>query len=117
MQDLRSIASILTLFAVPLTALVVMACGVWREFRRRDDDIVVRLLGNYGAVPSTATLKMTELLGNAIDHDVLLRLEAQAKRNRRSVEEEHRAILDAALSGRVGIWSRTALALRKLTKR
>jgi plasmid stability protein len=101
MQNLSCVIDALGLFAVPFAMLAVMACGLWRELRRSDDGgLVLRLLNNDDDPSPWASLKMTELLANAIDRDVLDRLEVRALSNRRSVADEHRALLHAALSRR-----------------
>jgi hypothetical protein len=97
MENLSCVIDTLGLFALPFAMLAVMAWGVWRRLRQSDDGFILGLLNNDDDPSPWASLKMTELLANAIDRDVLHRLEVRALGNRRSVADEHRALLHAAL--------------------
>lgn len=57
---------------------------------------------------------MADLTVRDVDEELVRRLEVQAARHNRSVEEEHRAILEQALSAEDDFW-RAADELRRLS--
>lgn len=109
MKDLPPVFDFVALFAFPFAALVVAVIGSWRKRRQEDDDLILRLLENGDEGSLIATLRMTDLLRSVIDQDILTRLEARAALNRRSVQDEHRALLHAALSRRRAPFPRNPL--------
>src|SRR5258708_26935213 len=98
-MDLTTIRSLLPDIAmlISLVVLMTIVAQTLAQRMRREEEMLFQFWLSEAPQNARAGVRLAALRKQARDQVILSRLRAQARLNQRSIEEEHRAILERAL--------------------